>query len=121
MNPCLPTCRSLPLAAIALSALAWGCSAVAPPPPSPPPAPAVGASQLSSLLLAGDLEGAERVALPLAAAVTSDPQLALEVGRLHLLRNELALAEQWLPKPHILHPYPAQRLRVTTRGKSPVR
>jgi len=32
-----------------------------------------------------------------------------------------ALAEQWLPKPHILHPYPAQRLRVTTRGRSPVR
>jgi hypothetical protein len=31
------------------------------------------------------------------------------------------LAEPWLPKPHILHPYPAQRLRVTTRGKSPVR
>jgi len=32
-----------------------------------------------------------------------------------------ALAEEWLPKPHLLHPYPAQRLRVTTRGKSPVR
>jgi RNA-directed DNA polymerase len=32
-----------------------------------------------------------------------------------------ALAEQWLPKPHVLHPYPAQRLRVTTRGRSPVR
>jgi hypothetical protein len=32
-----------------------------------------------------------------------------------------ALAERWLPTPHILHPYPAQRLRVTTRGKSPVR
>jgi RNA-directed DNA polymerase len=32
-----------------------------------------------------------------------------------------ALAEQWLPKPPILHPYPAQRLRVTTRGRSPVR
>jgi RNA-directed DNA polymerase len=32
-----------------------------------------------------------------------------------------ALAEPWLPKPHILHPYPAQRLRVTTRGRSPVR
>jgi RNA-directed DNA polymerase len=32
-----------------------------------------------------------------------------------------ALAEHWLPKPHILHPYPAQRLRVTTRGRSPVR
>jgi RNA-directed DNA polymerase len=32
-----------------------------------------------------------------------------------------ALVEQWLPKPHILHPYPAQRLRVTTRGRSPVR
>jgi len=32
-----------------------------------------------------------------------------------------ALAEPWLPQPHILHPYPAQRLRGTTRGKSPVR
>jgi hypothetical protein len=32
-----------------------------------------------------------------------------------------ALATQWLPQPHIFHPYPAQRLRVTTRGKSPVR
>jgi RNA-directed DNA polymerase len=32
-----------------------------------------------------------------------------------------ALAEPWLPKPHILHPYPAQRLCVTTRGRSPVR
>ena len=32
-----------------------------------------------------------------------------------------ALATQWLPPPHILHPYPAQRLRVMTQGKSPVR
>jgi RNA-directed DNA polymerase len=32
-----------------------------------------------------------------------------------------ALATQWLPPPHIRHPYPAQRLRVMTRGKSPVR
>jgi RNA-directed DNA polymerase len=32
-----------------------------------------------------------------------------------------ARAERWLPKPHILHPYPAQRWRVTTRGRSPVR
>jgi RNA-directed DNA polymerase len=32
-----------------------------------------------------------------------------------------ALATRWLPQPHILHPYPAQRLRVTTRGRSPVR
>ena len=31
------------------------------------------------------------------------------------------LAERWLPQPHILHPYPAQRLRVTTQGRSPVR
>jgi RNA-directed DNA polymerase len=31
-----------------------------------------------------------------------------------------ALAEQWLPTPQILHPYPTQRLRVTTRGRSPV-
>ena len=32
-----------------------------------------------------------------------------------------ALAEPWLPKPHILHPYPVQRLCVTTRGRSLVR
>jgi hypothetical protein len=32
-----------------------------------------------------------------------------------------ALAEHWLPTPRICHPYPAQRLRVTTRGRSPVR
>jgi hypothetical protein len=32
-----------------------------------------------------------------------------------------AIAEPWLPTPHILHPYPAQRLCVTTRGRSPVR
>ena len=32
-----------------------------------------------------------------------------------------ALVERWLPSPHILPPYPAQRLRVTTRGRSPVR
>jgi hypothetical protein len=31
------------------------------------------------------------------------------------------LATQWLPEAHIRHPYPAQRLRVTTRGKGPVR
>jgi RNA-directed DNA polymerase len=31
------------------------------------------------------------------------------------------LATQGLPEPHIMHPYPAQRLCVTTRGKSPVR
>jgi len=32
-----------------------------------------------------------------------------------------ALATHWLPPPHILHPYPAPRLRVMTQGKSPVR
>jgi hypothetical protein len=32
-----------------------------------------------------------------------------------------ALAEQGLPQPPIVPPYPAQRLRVTPRGKSPVR
>jgi RNA-directed DNA polymerase len=32
-----------------------------------------------------------------------------------------ALAERWLPTPRICHPYPAQRLCVTTRGRSPVR
>jgi group II intron reverse transcriptase/maturase len=31
------------------------------------------------------------------------------------------LANQWLPLPRIVHPYPSERLRVTTQGKSPVR
>lgn len=36
-------------------------------------------------------------------------------------RRMLRLADPLLPIPHILHPYPNQRLRVTTQGKSPVR
>lgn len=31
------------------------------------------------------------------------------------------LLDQWLPEPRILHPYPWDRLRVWTRGRSPVR
>ena len=31
------------------------------------------------------------------------------------------LVDRWLPVPRILHPYPQQRLRVHTRGRSPVR
>jgi group II intron reverse transcriptase/maturase len=31
------------------------------------------------------------------------------------------LAERWLPRPRIVHPYPHDRLRVTTQGRSPVR
>ena len=31
------------------------------------------------------------------------------------------LADRWLPKPRIVHPYPTQRLTVNTRGRSPVR
>jgi len=31
------------------------------------------------------------------------------------------LARRWLPNPRIVHPYPDQPLRVTTRGRSPVR
>ena len=31
------------------------------------------------------------------------------------------LARQWLPSPRIFHPYPEQRLCVSTRGRSPVR
>ena len=31
------------------------------------------------------------------------------------------LADRWLPKPRIVHPYPAERLYVRTRGRSPVR
>jgi hypothetical protein len=31
------------------------------------------------------------------------------------------LADLWVPKPKILHPYPTQRFDARTRGKSPVR
>lgn len=31
------------------------------------------------------------------------------------------IVEHWLPRPHICHPYPNQRLIVTTRGKSRMR
>jgi hypothetical protein len=31
------------------------------------------------------------------------------------------LADHWLPVPHICHPYPSQRLIVTTQGKSRMR
>ena len=31
------------------------------------------------------------------------------------------IINRWLPIPQILHPYPEQRLRVITRGRSPVR
>lgn len=31
------------------------------------------------------------------------------------------LADRWLPKPRIVHPYPTPRLTVNTRGRSPVR
>jgi group II intron reverse transcriptase/maturase len=33
----------------------------------------------------------------------------------------LRLAERWLPAPRIVHPYPWERLNVTTRGKSRMR
>ena len=31
------------------------------------------------------------------------------------------LADRWLPRPTILHPWPEQRFAATTRGRSPVR
>ena len=31
------------------------------------------------------------------------------------------LVERWLPKAHIIHPYPEQRFGVITQGRSPVR
>ena len=31
------------------------------------------------------------------------------------------LADRWLPRPHILHPWPEQRFDVRTQGRSPVR
>jgi len=33
----------------------------------------------------------------------------------------LRYVEWWIPRPRILHPFPKQRLRVTTQGRSPVR
>ena len=36
-------------------------------------------------------------------------------------KRMLQLADQWLPAPRIVHPYPNQRLRVITQGRSPVR
>jgi group II intron reverse transcriptase/maturase len=41
-------------------------------------------------------------------------------GRINWKRMN-RLVERWLPCPRIIHPYPDQRLRVTTRGRSPVR
>ena len=41
-------------------------------------------------------------------------------GRINWARMN-RYATRWLPNPRILHPYPNQRLRVTTRGRSPVR
>ena len=31
------------------------------------------------------------------------------------------IADRWLPQPRIYHPWPSERLRVTTQGRSPVR
>lgn len=36
-------------------------------------------------------------------------------------RRMFRLIDRWLPRPRILHPYPWERLRVTTQGRSPVR
>ena len=33
----------------------------------------------------------------------------------------LRLADQWLPQPRILHPWPEQRFAAITQGRSPVR
>ena len=41
-------------------------------------------------------------------------------GKVNWKRMNL-YAKRWLPTPRILHPYPSRRLRVTTRGRSPVR
>lgn len=45
----------------------------------------------------------------------SDKKKRLTVARMQ------RIAERWLPTPKIVHPYPNQRLCVTTQGKSPVR
>jgi RNA-directed DNA polymerase len=31
------------------------------------------------------------------------------------------IADRWLPRPRIVHPYPSERLHVSTQGRSPVR
>lgn len=36
-------------------------------------------------------------------------------------RRMFPLLERWLPRPRVVHPYPWQRVPVTTRGRSPVR
>jgi group II intron reverse transcriptase/maturase len=36
-------------------------------------------------------------------------------------KDMFLLIERWLPRPRILHPYPWDRLRVITQGRSPVR
>ncbi len=79
-----------------LLALAACSASPAPAPPTPPPA--VTADQLAALLLAGDLPGAETAVLPLSPQATGDAALAMEVGRVEMLRNELAAAEQWLQR-----------------------
>ena len=35
-------------------------------------------------------------------------------------RRMYSLIDRWLPRPHIMHPYPWDRLRVRTQGRSPV-
>lgn len=41
-------------------------------------------------------------------------------GKVRWKRMDLYI-KRWLPYPRVIHPYPAQRLRVTTQGRSPVR
>ncbi|HXE08428.1 MAG TPA: hypothetical protein VN612_11050, partial [Acidobacteriaceae bacterium] len=40
--------------------------------------------------------------------------------RLNWTRMDV-LATRWLPRPHILHPWPGHRFDARTHGKSPVR
>jgi hypothetical protein len=99
--------RLRPLAIGGALLAALGCASSTPQPEAEPAvavAPAattaVGAAEIDRLLLAGDVEGAERLALPfgLDAASATDPALALAVGRVRLLRNELDAAERWLQR-----------------------
>ena len=54
---------------------------------------------------------------------TLAPRFTMQQSQRHRITGERMnrLADRWLPALRILHPYPEQRLRVTTRVRSPVR
>ena len=60
------------------------------------PPPAAPANAIDALLLAGDLLAAEQAVAPLRPEATTDATAALAAGRVHLFRNDLPRAQEWL-------------------------